>query len=68
MDEKGKYLLSLGSGGLLGSAATLATSKLLLRVEGNVLNVDFIDSNGMLILCANLSDPANAGHTGLNGK
>ncbi|KAL6586298.1 hypothetical protein OROMI_001286 [Orobanche minor] len=37
MDEKGKYMLSLGSGGLLGSAATLATSKLLLRVEGNVL-------------------------------
>ncbi|KAL6562891.1 hypothetical protein OROHE_005478 [Orobanche hederae] len=31
MDDKGKYLLSLGFGALLGSAATLATSKLLLR-------------------------------------
>ncbi|KAL6536149.1 1-acyl-sn-glycerol-3-phosphate acyltransferase [Orobanche hederae] len=46
MDEKGKYLLSLGSGALLGSAATLATSKLLLRQSGKeCANVDFIDSN-----------------------
>ncbi|KAL6571890.1 hypothetical protein OROHE_002759 [Orobanche hederae] len=46
MDEKGKYLWSLGSGALLGSAATLATSKLLLRQSGReCTNVDFIDSN-----------------------
>ncbi|KAL6580543.1 hypothetical protein OROMI_008567 [Orobanche minor] len=32
MDAKGKYMLSLGAGALLGSAATLATSKLLLRI------------------------------------
>ncbi|KAL6561414.1 hypothetical protein OROMI_017015 [Orobanche minor] len=31
MDAQGKYLLSLGAGALLGSAATLATSKLLPR-------------------------------------
>ncbi|KAL6564854.1 hypothetical protein OROMI_016304 [Orobanche minor] len=48
MDEKGKYLLSLGSGSLLGSAANLATSKLLLRQSGReCANVDFIDSNDL---------------------
>ncbi|KAL6543418.1 hypothetical protein OROHE_010040 [Orobanche hederae] len=48
MDEKGKYLLSLGFGALLGSAATLATSKLLLRQSvRECANVDFIDSNDL---------------------
>ncbi|KAL6522280.1 hypothetical protein OROHE_016833 [Orobanche hederae] len=46
MDAQGKYLSSLGAGALLGSAATLDTSKLLLRQSGReCANVDFIDSN-----------------------
>ncbi|KAL6525343.1 hypothetical protein OROHE_015650 [Orobanche hederae] len=39
MDEKGKYLLSLGYGALLGSAATLVTSKLLLRAPSDTVVV-----------------------------
>ncbi|KAL6564855.1 hypothetical protein OROMI_016305 [Orobanche minor] len=61
MDEKGKYLLSLGSGALLGSAATLATSKLLLRQSGReCANVDFIDSNGYMFKTSDSSLKGNS--------
>ncbi|KAL6558288.1 hypothetical protein OROMI_018638 [Orobanche minor] len=60
MDDKGKYLLSLRSGTLLGSDSTLATSKLLLRQSGReCANVDFIDSNIYMFKTSDSSNSTN---------